>query len=85
MGYGVSKVYEGTGVMTRVCAAAIDHAFKELGLNRVAANYMPRNQRSENFLGKLGFFEEGLARRYLKINGKWEDHVITSLLNPEAP
>lgn len=84
MGYCVSQAHEGTGVMSRVCTVAINHAFIELGLNRVMANYMPRNHRSGNLLKKLGFSEEGLARKYLKINGKWEDHVLTSLLNPEA-
>ncbi|WP_341939118.1 GNAT family N-acetyltransferase [Marinimicrobium sp. C2-29] len=83
MGYGVSKDHEGYGMMKRVCAAANSHAFQELGLNRVMANYMPRNTRSANLLRRMGFFEEGLARKYLKINGVWEDHVLTSKLNPE--
>jgi len=25
---------------------------------------------------------EGYARDYLLINGKWEDHILTSLVNP---
>lgn len=83
MGYGVSKEHEGTGVMTKVAQVAIDHAFKELGLNRIMANYMPCNTRSANLLRKLGFSEEGLAKKYLKINGKWEDHVLTAKLNPK--
>lgn len=83
MGYGVSKEHEGSGVMTKVCQVAIDYAFKELGLNRVMANYMPVNVRSASLLKKLGFAQEGVARKYLKINGVWEDHVLTSRLNPE--
>jgi len=35
-------------------------------------------------LEKLGFEKEGFARRYLCINGKWEDHILTSLVNPLA-
>lgn len=83
MGYGVSNDHEGTGAMKKVCVSAIGHAFKELGLNRVMANYMPRNTRSANLLRRMGFYEEGLARKYLKINGVWEDHLLTSKLNPE--
>ncbi len=30
---------------------------------------------------KLGFQQEGLARKYLKINGKWQDHIHMALLN----
>lgn len=85
MGYGVSKSHEGSGAMTKVCSEAINHAFAVLELNRVIANYMPCNKRSSGLLKKLGFVEEGLARRYLKINGRWEDHVLTALLNPESP
>lgn len=83
MGYGVSKVHEGSGIMTEVCLTAITYAFKDLGLNRVMANYMPCNKRSARLLKKLGFTEEGFAKKYLKINGEWEDHVLTSKLNPE--
>jgi ribosomal-protein-alanine N-acetyltransferase len=32
-------------------------------------------------LGRLGFEKEGLARKYLKIDGRWEDHLLTSLIN----
>ena len=82
MGYSVAKLYEGRGVMKKLCTHAIQYAFNDLGLNRVMANYMPRNTRSEKLLESLGFETEGLARRYLCINGKWEDHVLASLLNP---
>jgi|SRR5690554_4830422 len=82
MGYGVSEFRQGSGVMTTVCRAAIAHAFDDLELNRIMANYMPRNERSRVLLRKLGFAEEGLAKKYLRINGVWEDHVLTSLLNP---
>ncbi|MCH8530160.1 MAG: GNAT family N-acetyltransferase [Saccharospirillum sp.] len=83
MGCGVSKAHEGAGVMTKVCVSALDYAFKELALNRVMANYIPHNIRSARLLEKLGFSVEGLAKKYLKINGVWEDHVLTSKLNPE--
>jgi ribosomal-protein-alanine N-acetyltransferase len=42
---------------------------------------MPRNIRSLKVLQKNGFNEEGLAKKYLKINGKWEDHVHMVILN----
>ena len=82
VGYSVSESAQGSGVMKALLAFVIDHAFNELGLNRVMANYMPSNARSAGLLSSLGVQEEGLARRYPKINGVWEDHVLTSLLNP---
>ena len=82
MGYSVDKAYEGRGLMKELCVFVIGFAFDELGLNRVMANYMPRNARSAKLLEGLGFEKEGLARRYLCINGSWEDHVLTALVNP---
>jgi ribosomal-protein-alanine N-acetyltransferase len=82
LGYAVCKSHEGRGLMKELCQHVIEFAFDNLHLNRVMANYMPRNLRSEALLNYLGFESEGLARKYLCINGKWEDHVLTSLINP---
>lgn len=84
MGYAVAKRYQGRGLMKKLCDHAIAYAFSELQLNRIMANYMPCNQRSEKLLRRLGFVEEGLARNYLKINERWEDHVLTSLVHPHS-
>ena len=82
MGYAVAKDQEGKGVMKNLCGFVIDYAFNQLHLHRLMANYMPNNERSRCLLETLGFRQEGLAKSYLKINGKWEDHVLTSLVNP---
>jgi ribosomal-protein-alanine N-acetyltransferase len=81
MGYSIAKSHEGQGYMNKLCVHAIDYAFNQLNLNRVMANYMPSNERSEKLLTSLGFEKEGFAKNYLFINGKWEDHVMTSLVN----
>lgn len=82
MGYAISQSHQDKGLMKQLCLHVIDYAFNELELNRIMANYMPSNRRSENLLKNLGFEREGLAKKYLCINGKWEDHVLTSLINP---
>lgn len=82
LGYGLSEPFQGQGLMYEALTIAIAYAFEQLKLHRIMANYMPRNQRSGNLLKKLGFTIEGRAKDYLLINGKWEDHVLTSLLNP---
>jgi len=81
MGYAVAEKFQGQGVMFKSCRFVVDYAFNELNLHRIMANYMPRNKRSAALLEKLGFVKEGLAKDYLEINGKWEDHVLTSLTN----
>jgi len=42
---------------------------------------MPYNSASLRVVEKLGFYHEGLAKRYLKINDRWEDHIHMALLN----
>ena len=83
LGYGLSAAREGQGYMREALRAAIPHAFGPLRLHRIMANYVPHNRRSGSVLKALGFQVEGYARDYLRINGRWEDHVLTSLTNPD--
>ncbi|BCX09369.1 alanine acetyltransferase [Fischerella major NIES-592] len=82
LGYGLAEAEQGKGYMTEALQAAIAYIFKELNMHRVMANYMPHNQRSGNLLKRLGFVVEGYARNYLLIDGQWQDHILTSLTNP---
>ncbi|MCX4136871.1 ribosomal protein S5-alanine N-acetyltransferase [Paraburkholderia sp. SEWSISQ10-3 4] len=83
LGFSLAKVVEGKGLMRESLTVAIQHVFRDIGLHRIMANYRPENTRSAHLLASLGFEKEGLARSYLKINGCWADHVLTSLLNPD--
>jgi ribosomal-protein-alanine N-acetyltransferase len=82
VGYSVALESQGQGIMCSLLVHVVDYAFTEIGLNRVMANYMPRNTRSQRLLDRVGFAKEGLAKNYLCINSVWEDHVLTSILNP---
>ena len=84
LGYSCAERYEGQGYMKKIVSHGINYAFNDLKLHRVMANYMPENERSGGLLQSLGFEREGLAKDYLHINGKWEDHVLTSLLNTKS-
>ncbi len=83
LGYKIGERYEGQGLMFEALVEAIPYVFEERNLHRIMANYMPSNTRSARLLERLGFQIEGLAKNYLFINGKWEDHVLTSLINPD--
>ena len=50
-------------------------AFERLELHRLEICIVPRNTNSRRVMEKLGLREEGLAERYLEIDGVWEDHV----------
>ncbi|THF83437.1 GNAT family N-acetyltransferase [Cohnella fermenti] len=69
------------GYMTEALRELIGYAFGELRLHRIEANIMPRNAASLATVRKLGFYEEGLAQKYLYINGVWEDHIHMVLRN----
>ena len=66
LGYSVAQTREGHGVMTAVVKKGIEIMFKEYGLHRIMANYMPGNARSGRVLERCGFVREGYAKAYLK-------------------
>ena len=83
LGYSIDQDYQGRGFMTEALQTAIRFVFSELNFHRIMANCMVSNQPSLAVLKKLGFVIEGKAREYLQINGKWEDHILTALINKE--
>jgi ribosomal-protein-alanine N-acetyltransferase len=82
LGYALSARYQGQGLMAEALKPACRYIFETLMLHRIMANYLPRNERSGRLLAKLGFEVEGEAKQYLLIDGHWEDHILTSLINP---
>jgi ribosomal-protein-alanine N-acetyltransferase len=81
LGYSVAEACQGKGYMTEALQVAISYVFTELNMHRIMASYIPHNQRSGMILKRLGFVVEGYARDYLMINGQWQDHILTSLIN----
>ena len=83
VGYKLDEYEQNKGYMTEALKAAIIIVFKELKLHRIEANIMPHNKPSLELAKRLGFEYEGLAKKYLKINGKWEDHVHMTIINDD--
>jgi ribosomal-protein-alanine N-acetyltransferase len=81
LGYSLDYRAEGRGLMFEALRAATDYAFEKLRLHRIMANYVPVNERSGRLLRRLGFVVEGYAHDYLLIEGRWQDHILTSLTN----
>lgn len=78
LGYWMSVRHAGRGYMRRAVELVLEFAFGELRLHRVEAACIPGNGRSLGLLEKAGFVREGYARRYLLIDGRWQDHVLLS-------
>ena len=56
-----------------------------LGLHRVQANVIPTNAPSLRVAEKIGMRREGLALRYLEIDGRWQDHVMFARTAEDPP
>ncbi|HEY5237587.1 MAG TPA: GNAT family protein [Rhizomicrobium sp.] len=84
LGYWIGERFARQGIMHDAIRGLIPFIFSTLGLHRIEAACLASNDASKNLLVKLGFRQEGLARRYLLINGEWQDHILFALLAEDA-
>ncbi|NRQ48304.1 GNAT family N-acetyltransferase [Aeromicrobium sp. YC3-14] len=85
LGYWVSRSHAGRGITPTAVALVCDHLLSTVGLHRVEISIRPENAASLRVVEKLGFFEVGLARRYLHIAGEWRDHRVFEILAEDVP
>jgi ribosomal-protein-alanine N-acetyltransferase len=83
LGYWVGKRFARKGYMKEALEILLPSLFIDLRLNRIEAATLKDNVASRGLLEKIGFVKEGICRSYLKINGKWQDHILYSLLSDE--
>jgi [ribosomal protein S5]-alanine N-acetyltransferase len=84
MGFWLDEARGGRGLAGAAVRHIVQVAFGELGLHRIQAESLPRNLRSQRVLERAGFVRFGMAPAYLKIAGRWQDHIMWQLLNPAA-
>ncbi len=80
VGYWIGEKYASKGYMTESLEAVIRYALTDLKLNKITAACLPENAASRRVLTKLNFSRDGYSKKYLKIAGKWQDHVLYSIL-----
>lgn len=83
IGYWMGEEYAGKGFMKDSIKVVCDLCFTDLNLNRIEAACLPKNLASKKVLLSSGFKIEGYAKKYLKINGKLEDHLLFAKLNKD--
>ncbi len=83
VGYWIDRRHAGEGLTPEALVVAARYAFEDLGLHRLQVAIIPRNGASRRVVEKLSLREEGVALRYLEINGVWEDHVRYALTAEE--
>lgn len=80
LGYWVDAALVGRGVMSSALDSVVRFSREELGLHRLEAQTLLHNTASQRVLAKLGFVEIGMAPRYLRIAGEWQDHRLYQLI-----
>ena len=78
-GTWLAPAAQGTAVNTEAKLLLLTHAFAVWEVQRVAICTDERNARSRRVADKLELRNEGIAERYLEINGVWEDHIRYAL------
>ena len=83
VGYWIDEAMAGFGYTPEAFVVLARFAFEDLALHRLQVSIIPRNRASRRVAEKLGLRDEGIAVRYLEINGVWEDHVRYALTSEE--
>ena len=83
LGYWLDEKHIGRGYMTEAVGLALANGFGTLRLHRVQAATLLHNHSSRRVLVKNGFRHEGIAERYLHINGAWQDHALFAITREE--
>lgn len=83
IGYFMDQAEQGKGYMSAAVGLVLKYAFRALDLHRVQAGILLHNEGSRRVLENNGFQAEGVSRKYLKINGEFQDHQIYSILIDE--
>jgi RimJ/RimL family protein N-acetyltransferase len=80
LGYAIASRHWGQGYASEAVRAALDHGFREVGLNRIEADIDPRNAASGHVLEKLGFRKEGFMPQRWLVHGEYADTAFYGLL-----
>jgi RimJ/RimL family protein N-acetyltransferase len=83
IGYALHRSAWGHGYAAEAVTGVVDHAFGELGLNRLEADIDPRNEASARLLERLGFRREGLLRERWIVAGEVSDSALYGLLRSD--
>lgn len=84
LGYWAGAPHARQGYMSEALNMVIRFSFNGLGLHRLEAACLPDNTASQALLRRCGFSQQGYARQYLCINGKWQDHLLFDLLRSDV-
>lgn len=83
IGYWIDQALAGRGYTPEAVVVVLHFAFEVISLHRVEISIIPRNHASLRVVEKLGIRAEGIAQKYLEIDGEWEDHAKFAMTSEE--
>ena len=83
IGYWIDEALAGRGLVPEAVVVTLKFAFEAISLHRVEISIIPRNSPSRRVVEKLEIRQEGIAERFLEIDGVWEDHVRYAITSEE--
>ena len=79
IGYWLAAEYQGKGIMTRTCQYLIEHAFHQMGMEKVQIAAAKENKPSRAVCERLGMNLEGILTRREKVGDRILDHAVYGL------
>ncbi|MBK8552679.1 MAG: GNAT family N-acetyltransferase [Ignavibacteria bacterium] len=83
IGYWLSSMHTGKGIMTKSCKALVEYCFNNLNLNKILIRCATGNKASIGIPERLNFQKGRSLRDDTVINGKFEDLILFTLLRKE--
>lgn len=83
IGYWLGQEFTGRGIMTKTCAAMIEHCFEDLKLHRIELACATENLKSCAIPERLGFTLEGIARETEWLYDHFVSHKRYGLLEAQ--
>ena len=82
LGYKLLPEHQKQGYCLEALTKLISALFSDDRLHRIEAFVLPDNRSSINLLTRLGFECEGVARKIVKLENGYQDHLRYVLINP---
>ena len=83
LGYWLAEEHTSKGYMRDAITQIIQFAFFRLDLHRLEAACILGNESSQRVLKHCGFTLEGHVRKYIKIDGRWQDHMLYGIVKED--
>lgn len=83
LGYKLDRDWQHMGYMHEALKEVIGILFDEMDMHRLEVYILPKNEKSINVVKRLGFKQEGIAEKYMRIFGRWEDHLRFVMLRED--